>query len=222
MQMQLTAGPKPVPSGRLAGKLALRPASLSSVATNRSASRPHVRCTAAAGGGLLGRLFGGSGGSAAAAARTARQRLLEQLSSERPDPAAVSGAVDELMVAAVPFREAQLGGGPWRVVYTRGPLLWQGPLAPRGGRVLSPGGNQVGAGNVLKVASGGLSCGRGVPGAAAGAPPPLLLAPCMPVCAPRFPCAATPSSSYNPQASTLSGFPTPGLLATVCAGLSRL
>lgn len=149
MRMQLISGPHPAPSGRLAAGLSLRPAPLPAAASKRAASRSHVRCraqpAAAAGGGLLGRLFGGGGGGPAAAVRTARQRLLEQLSSERPDTAAISGAVDELMAAAVPFREAQLGGGPWRVVYTWGPLLWQGPLAPRGGRVVSPAGNQVGA-----------------------------------------------------------------------------
>lgn len=98
---------------------------------------------AAAAGGLLGRLFSG-GGSGAAAAQAARQRLLQQLASARPDKAAVNAAVDELMAAGVSFREAELGGGPWSVVYTRGPLLWQGPLAPPGGRVVSPTGNQVG------------------------------------------------------------------------------
>ena len=37
-------------------------------------------------------------------------------------------------------REQLIGGGPWVVVYTRGPLLWQQATAP--GRVLSSG-NQV-------------------------------------------------------------------------------
>jgi len=37
-------------------------------------------------------------------------------------------------------REQLIGGGPWVVVYTRGPLLWQQATAP--GKVLNSG-NQV-------------------------------------------------------------------------------
>ena len=44
---------------------------------------------------------------------------------QRPDEAAISAAVDELIAAGVPFREADLGPGQFTVVYTRGPLLWQ-------------------------------------------------------------------------------------------------
>lgn len=149
--MHLTATVCPqAPCARQArAKLAAQPAPMPAAVPQRLAGRCvsgfRSPPAAAAIGGLLGRLLGGgSGGGTAAAAQAARQRLLQQLSSERPDKAAISAAVDELMAAGVPFREAELGGGPWSVVFTRGPLLWQGPLAPRGGRVVSPTGNQVG------------------------------------------------------------------------------
>lgn len=37
-----------------------------------------------------------------------------------------SELVDVLLGSSLPFREQLLGGGPWQVVYSRGPLLWQG------------------------------------------------------------------------------------------------
>ena len=83
---------------------------------------------------------GGGGGGAAAAQR----RLLAQLAAQRPDEAAISAAVDELIAAGVPFREADLGPGQFTVVYTRGPLLWQARVAAaRSGRVTDPSGNQA-------------------------------------------------------------------------------
>ena len=148
MSSTVIAGPQAACSRQAPAKLALRPAPLPFVLAKRHARAQRSQCkrapAAAAVGGLLGRLFGGGGGGRdAGGAPAARQRLLGQLASERPDRAAVSAAVDDLMAAEVPFQEAELGGGPWSVVYTRGPLLWQGPLAPRGGRVVSPTGNQV-------------------------------------------------------------------------------
>ncbi|KAL4428841.1 hypothetical protein ABPG77_005279 [Micractinium sp. CCAP 211/92] len=103
-------------------------------------------------GGLLQQLQGlgrADGGTAArnSKAAAARRRLLEQLSSQRPDTAVISEACDELMEAQVPFKEADLGGGPWQVVYTRGPLLWQlwqgGTSAAARGRVAPADGNQA-------------------------------------------------------------------------------
>lgn len=150
MHTKATACPQAPCARQARAKLARQPAPLPAAVPQRLAggrgSGRKRQPAAAAVGGLLGRLFGGGsgGGGTAAAAQTARQRLLQQLSSKRPDKAAISAAVDELMAAGALFREAELGGGPWSVVFTRGPLLWQGPLAPRGGRVVSPAGNQVG------------------------------------------------------------------------------
>ncbi len=148
MPSMAMSGPQAACSRQAPAKLALRPAPLPFVLARRRARAHRSECkqapAAATVGGLLGRLLGGGGGGRdAGAAPAARQRLLGQLASDRPDKAAVSTAVDELMAAEVPFRGAELGGGPWSVVYTRGPLLWQGPLAPRGGRVVSPAGSQV-------------------------------------------------------------------------------
>lgn len=42
----------------------------------------------------------------------------------------VAGFVDTLLSTPSPFSEEKLGGGPWQVVYSRGPLLWQGWSAP--------------------------------------------------------------------------------------------
>lgn len=100
-------------------------------------------------GGLLQQLQGRSRADRASGGKVAvaRQRLVQQLSSPRPDTAAISEACDELMAACVPFREADLGGGPWQVVYTRGPLLWQlwqgGTSGAARGRVARPDGNQA-------------------------------------------------------------------------------
>ncbi|KAL4451569.1 hypothetical protein ABPG75_007231 [Micractinium tetrahymenae] len=95
----------------------------------------------------LGRAEGGGAAAGSSKVAAARRRLLEQLSSERPDTAVVSEACDELMEACVPFKEADLGGGPWQVVYTRGPLLWQlwqgGTNASARGRMADPGGNKA-------------------------------------------------------------------------------
>lgn len=68
-------------------------------------------------GGLLQQLQGRSRADRASSGKVAaaRQRLVQQLSSPRPDTAAISEACDELMAACVPFREADLGGGPWQV-----------------------------------------------------------------------------------------------------------
>ena len=100
--------------------------------------------TASSAPGLLARLLSwqSGGGGQGGAVGAARRQLLEQLGSSRPDAASIGEACDALMAAEVPFREADLGGGPFQVVYTRGPLLWA--LAPgSGGRVASPAGNQV-------------------------------------------------------------------------------
>lgn len=92
----------------------------------RRRPRSHVAPAA-----LLGRLLelplfkaqGSSGESSAVAA--ARRRLWEQLASERPDKQAISQACDELMAAEVPFREADLGPGPWTVrSCTGGGMPW--------------------------------------------------------------------------------------------------
>lgn len=88
-------------------------------------------------------VFRGGGGSAARAAAEAKRRLLGELASERPDKAVISQACDELMAAKVPFREGDLGGGPWQVVYTRGALLWQGLNTSPGGRVVNSTSNQA-------------------------------------------------------------------------------
>lgn len=80
---------------------------------------------------LLGREAGGSAAGSKVAA--ARRRLLEQLSSQRPDRAVISEACDELMAAQVPFREADLGGGPWQVrsVQRRAPGLQRSKVCER-------------------------------------------------------------------------------------------
>lgn len=82
-------------------------------------------------GGLLQQLQGlgrADGGSAArnSKAAAARRRLLEQLYSQRPDTAVISEACDELMAAEVPFKEADLGGGPWQVRASKAVSLGEG------------------------------------------------------------------------------------------------
>jgi hypothetical protein len=46
--------------------------------------------------------------------------------------AVIPGLVDTLLSASRPFDERQIGGGPWQVVWSRGPLLWRGWTAPTG------------------------------------------------------------------------------------------
>lgn len=44
--------------------------------------------------------------------------------------AVIPGLVDTLLSGGRPFEERRIGGGPWQVVWSRGPLLWQGWSAP--------------------------------------------------------------------------------------------
>jgi hypothetical protein len=48
----------------------------------------------------------------------------------RADAGRVGELVDVLLESRQPFDEALLGGGPWQVVWTRGPLLWQAYTRP--------------------------------------------------------------------------------------------
>lgn len=78
--------------------------------------------------GWLGRLFGGGGGGGAGSSsvvQAARQRLVEQLGSGRPDKRIISEACDELIAAEVSWSTttACLFGAPW----ARPPL----PCMPR-------------------------------------------------------------------------------------------
>jgi hypothetical protein len=86
--------------------------------------------------------------------RSIRQQLLKELSSPKPDLERVSKACDALLEAEVSFDEAQLGGGPFHAVYTRGPLLWAlwTSQARQGGRATKPADNQAS----LPLASAGL------------------------------------------------------------------
>ena len=56
----------------------------------------------------------------------ARAELLELVRQGSTDLSRAGKLVDILLDSKLLFREAHLGGGPWEVVYTRGPLLWQG------------------------------------------------------------------------------------------------
>lgn len=85
--------------------------------------------------------------------QAARQTVLREVASLSPNRQALDAAVDTLVAGQVPFRESLLGGelsqvvlvaaasrrltaeaplagGPWQVVYTRGPLLWKQWTAP--------------------------------------------------------------------------------------------
>ena len=56
----------------------------------------------------------------------ARAELLELVREGSTDLSRAGELVDILLDSKLPFREAQLGGGPFEVVYSRGALLWQG------------------------------------------------------------------------------------------------
>ncbi|KAK9830408.1 hypothetical protein WJX72_011601 [[Myrmecia] bisecta] len=60
----------------------------------------------------------------------AARELQTLIAEESRDRARYSQLVDELVATEVPFSEAQLGGGSWEVVYTRGALLWQQAISP--------------------------------------------------------------------------------------------
>jgi hypothetical protein len=95
---------------------------------------------------LLGFLRGGGGAAASGSeTRTARQQLLEELRSSQPDKQLVNEAIDALIAAEVPFKEAQLGPGPYHAVCTRGPLLWAlwTGTAQQGSRIAQPSDNQA-------------------------------------------------------------------------------
>lgn len=91
----------------------------------------------------LPRFLSFSGGGSGA--RASRQRLLEELRSPQPDKDRIEEAIDALMAAEVPFKEAQLGPGPYVAVCTRGPLLWAlwTGTAQRGSRIAKPSDNQA-------------------------------------------------------------------------------
>ena len=67
--------------------------------------------------------------STPAAAVRARRALLTQLRTPKPDRVRLDAAAVELVQAAqaggAPFDEQVIGGGPWRVVHTKGALPWQ-------------------------------------------------------------------------------------------------
>lgn len=110
----------------------------------KQAARPLTRKIAARSEGLLGalRFWGRPGGSSGGKAGAAKQQLLEELRSPKPDKQRIGEACDALIAAKVPFKEALLGGGPSQVVFTRGPLLWQ-LSTQSGSRVSSATGNQA-------------------------------------------------------------------------------
>ena len=56
----------------------------------------------------------------------ARAELLELVRQGSTDLSRAGELVDVLLDSRLPFKEALIGGGPWEVVYSRGPLLWQG------------------------------------------------------------------------------------------------
>ncbi|CAL8463803.1 g3337 [Coccomyxa elongata] len=60
------------------------------------------------------------------AADLAGAEIYEAVRKGSSDFQRVSALVDTLLESNLPFKEKLLGGGPWQVVYTRGPLLWQG------------------------------------------------------------------------------------------------
>lgn len=144
LQAAVQTRPRSGPAPQLAQE---RPA-VRQAAPTRPAAQRRLIVPSATTSGLLGRLLSGiGGGGSTAAAAAARRRLLAELAREQPDATAVSEAVDELVAARVPFREADLGPGEFVVVYSRGPLGWRGPAGlldrrPRG-RVASPAGNRV-------------------------------------------------------------------------------
>ena len=47
--------------------------------------------------------------------RQSRQEFLSELRSSRPNIARLDALVGDLMEARVPFKEGQMGGGPWQV-----------------------------------------------------------------------------------------------------------
>ncbi len=68
----------------------------------------------------------------------ARTRLLDALlptTSTTLSPQDIDSLVDTLVTSTQPFNARDIGQGPWQVVYTRGPLLWQVLTAP--GRVVN-------------------------------------------------------------------------------------
>ncbi len=56
----------------------------------------------------------------------ARAELLELVRQGSTDLSRAGELVDILLDSRLPFKEALIGGGPWEVVFSRGPLLWQG------------------------------------------------------------------------------------------------
>ena len=78
-----------------------------------------------------------TGGSRAASTSAASAELLALLLPPGPSSrgaagdARVAALLAELAATQRPFRQAQLGGGPWQVVHTAGALGWK-PLAPGG------------------------------------------------------------------------------------------
>eukprot|EP00197_Chlamydomonas_leiostraca_P003291 CAMPEP_0202872366 /NCGR_PEP_ID=MMETSP1391-20130828/21038_1 /ASSEMBLY_ACC=CAM_ASM_000867 /TAXON_ID=1034604 /ORGANISM="Chlamydomonas leiostraca, Strain SAG 11-49" /LENGTH=173 /DNA_ID=CAMNT_0049553391 /DNA_START=105 /DNA_END=623 /DNA_ORIENTATION=+ len=68
---------------------------------------------------------------ACAATSQAATALLRALSDPGASRQEVDVLLDELSDSQLPFREELLGGGPWRVVYTRGSLLlWEALQRP--------------------------------------------------------------------------------------------
>lgn len=89
---------------------------------------------------LLGGLLQRGNGSSSSKGRAASAQLLQLLEQAggAAAPNAVSALVDELLEAGqgAAFKEQQLQGGPWVVVYTRGPLLWKAATSP--GKLFNP------------------------------------------------------------------------------------
>ncbi|KAK9831087.1 hypothetical protein WJX74_003034 [Apatococcus lobatus] len=72
-----------------------------------------------------------------------QQELLDLLDSPAADEARIDELIDILGNSKQPFTEASIGGGPWQVVYTKGPLLWQQLTSPgAGGKRVRQGGSQ--------------------------------------------------------------------------------
>ncbi|KAK9826161.1 hypothetical protein WJX81_002496 [Elliptochloris bilobata] len=55
----------------------------------------------------------------------ARTELMSLVAEGSRDLARARQLVDALIAERVPFDESLLGGGPWQVVFSSGPLLWQ-------------------------------------------------------------------------------------------------
>lgn len=76
-----------------------------------------------------------------------RDELLSLLSEPSPASSEIFELIERLTSSTEPFKEELLGGGPWQVVYTSGPLLWQritgGKRAAKASQEFIPNGRQI-------------------------------------------------------------------------------